>query len=69
MIIFISTFDKIAVYSCNRGGMLALCDRPPIKRGEEGKGLSLYKSAASVFQYSRQILKISVSSTSEIKIR
>jgi len=33
------------------------------------KGLSRYKSAAKEFQYSRQILKISTSSTSEIRIR
>ncbi len=39
----------------------------PMSSGEcELNGLSLYRSAANEFQYSKQILKISVSSTSEI---
>jgi hypothetical protein len=40
------------------------------KSGEGAvNGLSLYRSALKPFQYSKQILKISTSSTSEIKTK
>ena len=63
------TLDKTERYICLLGGIC--CDwEVPIKRGVlEGNGFSRYKSDAKAFQYSKQILKISVSSTSEIRTR
>ena len=67
-IITLRTFDNTGLYNCLRNGMSVW--GLPINNGEvDVKGLSLYKSAANEFQYSKQILKISVSSTSDINIR
>ena len=63
------TLDNTDKYICLLGGIVWDCEEP-IKRGVlEGNGFSRYKSDASAFQYSKQILNISVSSTSEMRTR
>ena len=70
LLCMVITFESLSRYSCLLGGISCVV-LPVMCNGDDGvvdeKGLSLYSSDASVFQYSRQILKISVSSTSEIR--
>jgi len=63
------TLDRTGIYSSRRGGSSSTTCLLTKSGAGMVHGLSRYSSDASVFQYSRQILNISVSSTSDISSR